>query len=68
MLPELVDDRTSAALVQAILAMSRGMDTQVVAEGIETEEQAKILRILNCRDGQGYLFGRPLAAARALPR
>lgn len=58
----LVEDRTAAALVQAILTMARGLDMQVVAEGIETDEQADLLRRMGCRYGQGYLFGRPVAA------
>jgi EAL domain-containing protein (putative c-di-GMP-specific phosphodiesterase class I) len=57
------EDRASAALVQAMLTMSRGMDMLVVGEGVETEEQAKLLRLLGCHYGQGYLFGRPAAAA-----
>jgi diguanylate cyclase (GGDEF)-like protein len=62
----LADDRHSAALIQAILAMARGMDMDVVAEGVETEEQAKLLRLLGCRFGQGYGLGRPVSAAQAL--
>jgi diguanylate cyclase (GGDEF)-like protein len=62
----LTDDRHSAALIQAILAMARGMEMEVVAEGIETEEQAKILRLLGCRYGQGFGLGRPVDAAQAL--
>ncbi len=62
----LADDRHSAALIQAILAMARGMDMDVVAEGIETEEQAKLLRLLGCRFGQGFGLGRPVAASEAL--
>jgi diguanylate cyclase (GGDEF)-like protein len=62
----LADDRHSAALIQAILAMARGMDMDVVAEGIETEEQAKLLRLLGCRFGQGYGLGRPVDARQAL--
>jgi diguanylate cyclase (GGDEF)-like protein len=62
----LADDRHSAALIQAILAMARGMDMDVVAEGIETEEQAKLLRLLGCRFGQGYGLGRPVSAAQAV--
>jgi diguanylate cyclase (GGDEF)-like protein len=57
------EDRASTSLVQAMLTMSRGMEMEVVAEGIETEEQAKLLRLLGCRYGQGYLFGRPARAA-----
>ena len=62
----MVDDRHSAALIQAILAMARGMDMEIVAEGIETEEQAKLLRLLGCRTGQGFGLGRPAAAPEAL--
>jgi diguanylate cyclase (GGDEF)-like protein len=62
----MLDDRHSAALIQAILAMARGMDMEVVAEGIETEEQAKLLRLLGCRFGQGFGLGRPVAAPEAL--
>jgi diguanylate cyclase (GGDEF)-like protein len=56
------EDRASTSLVQAMLTMSRGMEMEVVAEGIETEEQAKLLRLLGCPYGQGYLFGRPARA------
>ena len=48
------------ALVRAIIAMSKGLGLQVVAEGIETEDQASILRDFNCPYGQGYLFSKPL--------
>ena len=60
------EDRASTALVQAMLTMSRGMEMQVVAEGIETDEQAKLLRLLGCPYGQGYLFGRPKRAEEML--
>jgi diguanylate cyclase (GGDEF)-like protein len=62
----IADDRHAAALIQAILAMARGMDMEVVAEGIETEEQEKLLRLLGCRYGQGFGLGRPVGAAEAL--
>jgi diguanylate cyclase len=62
----MVDDRHSASLIQAILAMARGIEMEVVAEGIETEEQAKLLRLLGCRYGQGFGLGRPIDAGAAL--
>lgn len=54
------DDR---AIARTILAMAASLDLAVVAEGIETAEQAAILRDMGCAAGQGYLFDRPLPAA-----
>ena len=36
----------------------------IVAEGVETEEQSKLLRLLKCDEMQGYLFGRPVPLER----
>jgi len=52
-------------IVEMIVALSRGMGVSVVAEGVETAEQAKVLRELGCDLGQGYLFGRPMDAEAA---
>jgi diguanylate cyclase (GGDEF)-like protein len=52
----------SKSLVSAILAIARTLDIDVVAEGIETTEQAEALLALGCRGAQGYLFGRPSPA------
>jgi diguanylate cyclase (GGDEF)-like protein len=54
------------ALVAAVISIAEAHHLQVVAEGIETEEQARDLLNLGCGWGQGYLFGRA-APARALP-
>jgi diguanylate cyclase (GGDEF)-like protein len=51
------------AIVNAILAAARALGLRVVAEGIETEEQAKLLLEAGCEEGQGYLLGRPGPAA-----
>ncbi|MEZ4282392.1 MAG: EAL domain-containing protein [Myxococcota bacterium] len=59
------------ALVSAIVALANRLSIEVVAEGVETEEQARFLSQLGCRELQGYLFSRPLAAtdvASQLPR
>jgi EAL domain-containing protein (putative c-di-GMP-specific phosphodiesterase class I) len=50
--------------VTAIVAMSRSLDVEVVAEGIETEEQLEELKRLGCHHGQGYLLARPMTAAQ----
>ena len=49
-----------AAIIQAILALSKTLNLRVVAEGIETEEQLKYLASQSCDLLQGYLFARPL--------
>jgi len=47
-------------IVRTIIAFSNQLGLAVVAEGIETLEQLKILRDLKCEFGQGYLFSKPL--------
>jgi EAL domain-containing protein (putative c-di-GMP-specific phosphodiesterase class I) len=61
-------DAESAAIVQSIVMLSHALQIEVVAEGIETEQQLAALHELHCEYGQGYLFARPLdsAAAEAL--
>jgi len=49
----------SAAVVRAILALSRAQRLEVVAEGIETEAQRRALLSLGCELGQGYFFAKP---------
>lgn len=51
-----------AALVQAIVAMSHAMHKQVVAEGVETQEELIYLRAYQCDALQGYLFSKPVPA------
>ncbi len=58
-------DEKSAAIVKTILMLGENLGIDVVAEGIETEEQLERLRMLGCRLGQGYLFARPVEAAEA---
>ena len=53
------------AIVESILALARTMNTSVVAEGIETELQARELERLGCTHAQGFLFSRPLSAQAA---
>jgi diguanylate cyclase (GGDEF)-like protein len=53
-------------IVQASVAMAHGLGLRVVAEGIETERQLKILKSIGCDDGQGYLFGRPGSPQRVV--
>lgn len=52
----MVHDQQARAIVHAIVAMAKNMGMEVIAEGIETEEQKMILQLTGCRSGQGFLF------------
>jgi len=52
-----------AAIVSAVISLGRSLNLEVTAEGIETDEQRIRLLALGCREGQGYLFGKPVAAS-----
>ncbi len=49
-----------AAIATSVVAMGHGLKLLVLAEGIETEEQAQFLRGLGCQMGQGWLFAKPM--------
>jgi diguanylate cyclase (GGDEF)-like protein len=53
-------DANAMTLVSTIVSLAHALRLKVVAEGVETEEQAKILRLLKCDEMQGYLFSKPL--------
>ncbi|MGN6232373.1 MAG: EAL domain-containing protein, partial [Trinickia sp.] len=53
-------DRRHAELVKAILSISRCLGHRVVAEGVETMEQAAFLNVYGCEIAQGFLYSRPL--------
>jgi EAL domain-containing protein (putative c-di-GMP-specific phosphodiesterase class I) len=56
-------DPSDATIVRTIIEMAHSLGFTVVAEGVETEEQATFLRLLRCEHAQGYLFARPMPAA-----
>jgi EAL domain-containing protein (putative c-di-GMP-specific phosphodiesterase class I) len=55
-------DADTMTLVSTIIGLAHAFDMLVVAEGVDSEEQAKLLRLLKCDMMQGYLFGRPQPA------
>ncbi len=60
----MVADRESAKIVSAVVGLGHSLGLSTVAEGVETEEVATLLRGLGCDIGQGWLFGRPVPAHR----
>jgi diguanylate cyclase (GGDEF)-like protein/PAS domain S-box-containing protein len=50
------------ALVSTIVTLAHALKLKVVAEGVETEEQARLLRLLSCDEMQGFLFSKPVPA------
>lgn len=59
---DIPNDKTDAAITEAIIAIGKSLNIQVVAEGVETVEQLEFLRERNCDEIQGYYFSRPLPA------
>ena len=57
---DLGDERGAAAIISAVANLGAGLDKIVVAEGIETEAQMKLVATHGCHEGQGFLFGRPM--------
>ena len=60
---DLVSDPDDAAIVRAIIQMARSLKLKTIAEGVESEELANLLRIFHCDEVQGYWFARPMPAA-----
>jgi EAL domain-containing protein (putative c-di-GMP-specific phosphodiesterase class I) len=58
-----LSDQADAAIVRTIIEMAHTLGFVVVAEGVETQEQAAFLRSLGCEQAQGYFFAKPKPAA-----
>lgn len=59
---DLTQDEGSRSIVQAIIALAHALGKTVVAEGVETQEQADLLATWGCEEVQGYYFSRPVSA------
>lgn len=63
-----LEDPAAAHIVRCITQLAKGLGLTVVAEGIERPDQAAALQEVDCRFGQGYLFGHPAAAEDLVTR
>ena len=58
--------KTDASILAAIVTMGHALGLKVLAEGVETEEQARVLREHGCDEVQGFLYSRPVSAEKLL--
>lgn len=56
----MLNERENLEIIKMIVTLSRTLKIDIVAEGIENLKQLKVLKDLNCKLGQGYLFSKPL--------
>lgn len=59
---DIPEDESACAIASAIVALSQQLDMAVIAEGIETIEQADYMESIGCQELQGYLYSRPVPA------
>jgi diguanylate cyclase len=60
------ENRDYAAIVHAIVSLAKNLGMSLVAEGIETADQLALLLAMDCDEGQGFYFSKPLEASAAL--
>jgi diguanylate cyclase (GGDEF)-like protein len=59
-----IGDKASDIIVSAIISISKNLNMEVIAEGVETKEQLDFLKNLNCDMVQGYLFSKPVTSEK----
>jgi EAL domain-containing protein (putative c-di-GMP-specific phosphodiesterase class I)/GGDEF domain-containing protein len=61
------EGKGNLAVARTIIELARVLGAEVIAEGVETRDQFRVLRSMGCRQAQGYLFSSPIGAAKVLP-
>jgi FOG: EAL domain len=49
-------------MASTIMALGKGLKLEIIAEGVETQEQANFFKESTCEEMQGYFFGKPMAS------
>ncbi|MGK7890943.1 MAG: EAL domain-containing protein [Leptolyngbyaceae cyanobacterium] len=57
---DIPEDANDMAIAEAVIALGQALNLQVIAEGVETEDQAQFLREKGCHEAQGYFFSKPV--------
>ena len=60
---KVIDDAEDAAIVRSLIAMAHNLGLGIIAEGVETQAQARFLLEERCEEAQGFLYAEPLSAA-----
>src|SRR5436189_1825090 len=55
-------DRSDEVMIQAIIDMAKSLNLEVMAEGVETQNQLNFIKEKNCQSVQGFYFGKPMPA------
>jgi len=63
----MLEDPNTTTLVHTMITLAHSFQLKVVAEGVESEEQANMLRLLGCDQMQGYLFSKPVPVEALIP-
>lgn len=63
---DMLDDPLDLSIVRAVIDMAKAFSRTVVAEGVETEEQLRLLQKIGCHSAQGYLFAKPMPLLEAI--
>jgi EAL domain-containing protein (putative c-di-GMP-specific phosphodiesterase class I)/GGDEF domain-containing protein len=61
------EGRENLSVARTIVELARMLGAEVIAEGIETRDQFRVLRSMGCRQAQGFLFSPPIGAAKVIP-
>jgi diguanylate cyclase (GGDEF)-like protein/PAS domain S-box-containing protein len=61
---QMMENEENLAIVRTIVALAQNLGMDVVAEGVETEDQLRLLKKLECENGQGFLFSTPLGGGQ----